>query len=255
MPFDQTYARFVSVVRRKAPECPIQPQTPAQESRAQAGRAATLFFALADGLNVPIPGGLATSVAVSGATANSGADVANGAVDSAVSTGAGTVLGPEAGPLVGGVLMVMRGSYQALERSDQVVTYLLGIGGFVNCLARSAIQAVNSPQRYSSLPTPIVPAYVERMGDLFSRWRRQAWHAGYWKVNDVIREIDNLRPVQGDLYSKQCLIQLALEAGHRGGRAEGFRIRMRCEDYIVNQILATNMRAQANALRRWANAP
>lgn len=255
MTIDQTYGRFVSIVRRRAPECPIQPETRAQETRAEAGRAATLVSALADGLRVSIPGGAATSVVVSGATANSGPDVANAAVDTAVSTGAGIALGAEAGPLVGGVLMVMRGSHQALERSDQVVTYLLGIGGYVNCLARSAINAVNSSQRHISLPTPIAPSYVERMGDLFSRWRRQAWNAGYWRVNEVIREIDNLRPVQGDLYSKQCLIQLAMEAGHRGGRAEGFRIRIRCEDYIMNQILSTNMRAQANALRRWANAP
>lgn len=255
MTIEQTYGRFVSVVRRRAPECPIQPQTSAQETRSQAGRAANLLSALADGLGPGVPGGAATSMVVSGATANSGADVANAAVDTAVSSGAAAALGAEAGPLVGGVLMIMRGSHQALERSDQVVTYLLGVGGYVNCLARSAMHAVNSPQRHISLPTPIVPPYVERMGDLFSSWRRQAWHSGYWKVNGVIQEIDNLRPVQGDLYSKQCLIQLALEAGHRGGRAEGFRIRMRLEDYIVNRILATNMRAQATALRRWANAP
>lgn len=255
MSIEQTYGRFVSLVRRRAPECPIQPETRTQRVRSEAGQAATLVSALADGLQVSIPGGAATSMVVSGATANSGADVANAAVDTAVTSGAGIALGAEAGPLVGGVLMVMRGSHQALERSDQVVTYLLGIGGYVNCLARSAIDAVNSSQRHIRMPTPIVPSYVERMGDLFSRWRRQAWHAGYWKVNEVIREIDNLRPVQGDLYSKQCLIQLALEAGHQGGRAEGFRIRVRCEDYIVNHILSTNMRAQANALRRWANSP
>lgn len=259
MTIEQTYRRFVSIVRRRAPASPIEPQTRAQQTRSRAGRAATMGSAFADGLGVSVPGGAlasaATSMALSGATANSGSDVANAAVDTAVTTSAGVALGAEAGPLVGGVIMLMRGSHQALERSDQVVSYLLGMGGYVNCLARSALDAVNSPRRHIRLPTPIVPSYVERMGDIYSRWRRQAWHAGYWKVNDVIGEIDNLRPTQGDLYSKQCLIQLALEAGHLGGRAEGFRIRVRCENYILNQILSANMNDQANALRRWANSP
>ncbi len=253
MTTEQLYGRFVSIVRRMAPECPIQPETRTQEVRAQASRAATLISALADGLKVAIPGGAATSLAISGATANSSADVANAAVDSAATRGAGMAMGAEAGPVVGGAIMILRGTSQGVGRSHQVVTYLLGIGGYVNCLARCAIHAVNSPLPYISLPQPIAPSYIA--GDLYTNGLREAWRAGYWRVREVIQEIDNLRPVQGALYSKQCLIQLALDAGHPGGRGEDPRIRIRCEGHILNQILATNLRTQRDRLRRWSNAP
>lgn len=250
MTIEQQYPRFLTTVRQNAPRNPIQPQTRTQETRTQAGRVITMVGALADGIGPGLPGGAATSMALGAATANSGPDVANAAFDTAATTLAG-----EGGPFVGGALMIMRGTHQALERNDQMVTYLLGMGAYVNCLARSAMGAVNDPAAYVQLPTPVVPSYVERWGDLFTPWRRQAWNAGYNKVRDVIRVMDNYRPIQGMRYAKQCFIQLVLDAGHRGGRAEGFRLRMRIEDNIYNQILATDLRRQANALRQWANAP
>lgn len=254
MSIEHTYSRFCSIVRQKAPRCPIQPTTRADNQRAQAGRAASLISALVDGLAVAIPGAAYVDAAVQAATADSPEGAVNAGVDSAATAGAGFAFEGAAGPLVGGAIMLMRGTGQALERHDQVVTYLLGLGAFVNCLARSSMDAVNTSLPHPQMPRPIVPPYIERTGDLFSRWRRRAWNAGYWKVNEVFREIDTHRPVRGESYSKQCLIHLAVQAGHLGGRAEGHHLRVRFERHILSNILAANARADGNELRRWANA-
>lgn len=253
MAFQQTYDHFKSIIREKAPAFPRQrPPTETEEERTQLNNTFTFISGIADGVNAPIPDLLSLAVKLS--TANNASDSGNAAADTAVNIAANK-FGGGAGPVVGGFTMLSRGAYQSLNRTSDMLDYLLGTSAYINCLARSAMEALNTPQPYVSLPRPIVPSYVANSDALYSEARRRRWHVGYWKVNEVIREIDNLRPVQGDLYSKNCLIQIALDAGFMGGRAETGRLRLRLENFITNSILDRNIQEDRNTLRRWTNAP
>lgn len=254
MPAPEKYPQFVSLIRRHAPRFPIGPTTALQQDRAAAGRALGAVQTLADGLDVNIPG--PAGIAVSAATANNAGDFSNSMADTAITTGGVRVLGGAAGPFIGGALMLARGTFQALGRTDAMVSYLLGTGGFTNTLARLCVSAMQDPVPYTALPHPPIPDYVLRQGDIYSSWRRQAYMAGYNAAGAVISTLDELRPTSGDHYSKRCLIHVGLLTNFTGQHEElNWRLRRACEAIIVRDMLSLNLRERAEELRRWATAP
>ena len=250
----EQYSRFVSLVRENAPRFPIASETSLEHDRAAAGRALSAVQALADGLGVDIPGPV--GVAVSAVTANSAGDFANSMVDTAASIGGQRLLGGAAGPFIGGLTMLARGAFQSLDRSDAMVRYLLGSGGYTNTLSRCCISAINDRVPYTRLPDPPIPDFVLRTGDIYSDWRRQAYMAGYNAAANVFRKIDEVRPTSGDHYSKSCLIHIVVQTNQTGEHAAGnWRLRRACEQIIVRDMLSLNLRQRAEQLRRWANSP
>jgi len=257
IPAPEQYQRFVSLIRRAAPRFPVEHESELQHNRGTAGRALNVLMTLLDGLGIEVPTALGAAGGVG--TSNSAEDAANSLVDTAITTGAERMLGgggAMAGPFVGGGLMLARGANQSLQRSDAMVHYLLGTGGFTNTLSRLCVLAMREPFPYTRMPTPVVPDYVRRTGDIFSPSRRRSYLAGYNAAAGVIREIDSLRPTSGDCYSKQCLIHIGLHTGFTGRYAQfNWRLRLASERYIVQHILALNLRERATQLRHWANAP
>lgn len=247
------YSRFVSLVRNNAPRFPIESETELQRDRAAAGRALGALQALADGLNVSIP--TAVGIAGSAATSNGREDFANAMIDTAITEGGTTMLGAEAGPFIGGALMLARGTYQSLSRTDAMVRYLLGNAGLTNTLARLCVSAMRDSVPYTRMPNPPIPDFARRSGDLFSGRRREAYLSGFESARRIIQEMDSLRPTSGDHYSKRCLIFVGIQTGFTGRyRQDDWRLRVRCERVIIRDMLALNLRERAERLRRWANA-
>lgn len=247
------YDRFVSLIRSNAPRFPIESETQLQRDRAAAGQALNALQALADGLNISIP--TAVGIAGSAATANSGEDLAHAMIDTAITEGGTAMLGGEAGPFIGGALMLARGTHQSLTRTDAMVRYLLGNAGLTNTLSRLCVAAMRDPVPYTVMPNPPIPDFARRSGDLFSGWRQEAYMAGFNATRRIIQQLDSLRPTSGDHYSKRCLIHIGIRTGFTGRfRQDDWRVRVRCEQIIIRDILALNLRERAERLRRWANA-
>ena len=250
------WGRFVSLVRSRAPAFPMGTETQLERDRAAAGQAFGAVSALLDGLGDTVPGavGLGVSAASTATTSNDAADVANSVLDTGVSMAAGS-FSPQAGFLVGGLIMLMRGTHQSLARSDAMVTYLLSTGGYVNTLGRLTVKAMRENRRYVTPPTPMIPDYIRRQGDLFSSWRQRAFANGCNRANGIIRTMDELRPTEGDYYSKRCLIHVGIATGFTGQHEEdNWRMRQRAEAIYIQNFLGADLRRQREQLRRWANA-
>jgi hypothetical protein len=251
------WARFSSLVRGQAPRFPMERMSQVAQDRAAAGRAFGAVSAMLDGIGGAVPGPVGLGVGVAGTAVSAGGaeDVANGALDMAASTAAGAFL-PEAGFLVGGLIMLMRGAHQSLARSDAMVTYLLGVGGFVNTLGRLTVSSMRADQHYTTAPQPQVANYIAAQGDLFSSWRRQALLNGYRRAMTVVRSMDEVSPTEGDSYSKRCLIHVGIATGFTGRYSEdNWRLRQRAETIYIRHFLAVDLTRQRDQLRRWANAP
>lgn len=247
--------RFVELVKQNAPRSPMAVQSQSQINRANAGRTAGVIQTLLDGMNVSVPGPVGH--VVNATTANSAGDFANATADGLISQGAAAVTVAEAGPLVGGLLMLMRNTYQTLDRSDQMVRYLLGTTGFVTTLARACVGSMRENLRSTRMPMPVIPRHIRATGDLFAEWREQAYRDGYERVRRTVARIDEVRPANfaQDYYSKRCLLHIAIQTGFTGQHSEdNVRLRRACEDIILREFLATDMRRTANNLRRWASA-
>lgn len=227
------------------------------------GDAFSVAGAATTGLGDALPGFVGAGVGLVGTTLVASQQIAAGDVSGAASTVADDLIGRgldmvEGGWLVGGFIMLARGTEQALSRSDAMVSYLNMMGGFVHTLVRASIDAVNEPAPYTRMPMPVVPSYVERTGDLHSSFARDAFTDGYNRIRDCVRDIDSVRPPTGDHPSKRCLMHIGLQAnmcgGSRMGAAERLQMRERAERYVVAELLRVDLRRQAEALRRWANA-
>lgn len=252
-PPPEHWDRFVRLVQTRAPTAPITVMSARERALATAGAVTTVVSAGADGAGAGAPPmvGVITGIATS-----SDADaVIDSLIDAGISEGAAHVLGGEAGPLVGGLIMLVRGTHQALDRTDQMVTYLLGMSGFTNTLARCAIAALREPTPYLRMPMPQVPSWVERTGDLYSGTRREWFIAGYDRARDVVREVDTVHPTSGDHYSKRCFTHLGMQSNMTGHDArDDWRLRQAVERYLMRTVLGIDLEHQREVLRRWAGA-
>ncbi len=252
------WPRFLQLVHDNAPVIPDTGQTEAQRDRAAAAQALGVITTLLGALGVNIPD--AADVVITGGgiagTSSSGADVASGIADAAVGRVVTGFAGGPAGLIVGNGIAVLRGAIQAIQRSDAMVTYLLGTSGYVQTLARLAIKATRDPVPYLSMPDPVVPDYAASDGSLYSSWRRGTYSAGFERARRVKESIDEVRPVEGDHYSKRIFIHVYLQGNtnlHLPQEGNGsWRVRIAIEDYILRQILVRDLARQRERLRRWA---
>ena len=129
------------------------------------GDAFSVAGAATTGLGDALPGFVGAGVGLVGTTLVASQQIAAGDVSGAASTVADDLIGRgldmvEGGWLVGGFIMLARGTEQALSRSDAMVSYLNMTGGFVHTLVRASIDAVNDPAPYTRMPMPVVPRYA-----------------------------------------------------------------------------------------------
>lgn len=245
------WSRFLSLVKTNCPEMPQTAQSSIQRNRQAASRAYSCLGTLVSALGHSMPEGMGTAVTV--ATADDpGSALQSIAESEALSAAFGS---GASGLIVGNGIAVLRGAYQALDRSDQMVSYLLGITAYTTTLSRMCIGAMRSSVPYTRPPEPIVPDYIMRLGDLYSSWRRAAFSRGYEAACGVVREMDTVTPVsdQRGHYSKQALLYIFLQTGMTGEHPDmDWRARRRCEDIILRRILVANLIEQRNDLRRWA---
>lgn len=261
MPPPEEWERFRTMVRRARPALPDMGGGPS--ATGTASDVLTMTGAAASGLGDALPSSVGAGVGLAGTALSTGSALASGDVVGAANAVADDLIGrgvdmlqaSEGGWLVGGLIMIARGFHQSLSRSDEMVSYLNMLGGYTHTLVRASIAAVNDPFPYTRMPMPVVPAYVERTGDLYSDFTRNAFTEGYNRVAAVVRHIDEVRPPTGDYPSKRCLLHIGLQANMTGGRgADLARMRERAERYVARQLLCVDVAAQAEALRRWANA-
>jgi hypothetical protein len=262
MPPPEEWDRFHAMVRRRMPRPPDMGDG---ASGPGMGDAFMVAGAAATGLGDALPGFVGAGVGLVGTTLVASQQIASGDMSGAATTVADDLIGRgldmlEGGWLVGGLIMIARGTHQALSRSDEMVSYLNSMGGYVHTLVRASIAAVNEPTPYTRMPMPVVPGYVERTGDLYSDFPRQAFRRGYDQVGEIVRDIDRVRPPSGDYPSKRCLMHIGLQTNMTGGSASAgsaalrLQMRQRAERYVVDELLRVNLLSQAEGLRRWANA-
>ena len=252
------WPRFVRVVNSMAPAFPLGRETPSQAAMRQGTEAVGMgqtAVELAGGTVHPAIG-VATGLAGSG----SGSDVANVAGDTATGWAVGSFLEgvPGAnvlGLIVGNGINVLRGSIEAIMRSDEVDDYLQQFFGYKTTLARAAIETVNRGLPYASMPRTLIPDYLN---DRFHVPRhRGSFRRGAMRVNSVIREMDSLRPMQGNQYSALCFTHLFLAGAgvvtSREGRRD-FRTRERIQRYVDTQLLRRSLERDRMRLIRYANS-
>lgn len=255
-PAPEEWSRFTGVVRLHAPRMPDTGSSRGAVVASGASTSATMAGAGVSGAGASLPTGAGAVVGVAGGLATGdGGGVVDSLVDEAIGAIADHALGGEAGWLVGGLLMLMRGTEASLSLTDAMSSYLNEMSGYLSTLVRVTMGAMADRYPYATMPNPVVPPYIERTGDLYSSFARSAFTAGHFRVNDVIREIDSVRPPTGDYPSKRCFTYIGMQTNMTGGRGtEGLLhvMRVRAERYIVRSLLQVNMAAQAETLRRWA---
>ena len=251
MTIAQLWPRFVASVRQHAPRTPVGTPTRNDRIRGNMSNIAGAAGAALDGVGSNL--GRAAGVASIAIAATDSREAAlNSAADMGISEGAGFVTVAEAGPIVGTLIGLLRGTYQALDREDQMLRYLLGLSGYIDGLSRLSAKAVFSNSPVTDLLANDIPRYIMSQGDLFSGHRRQKWLAGVHLANRVAQQLDHGRR-QNPAVSKQLFIELTMQS-----RAYNFRsidsIRQNVQEFITRNILHLNMHQQRTALRRWANA-
>ena len=157
-------------------------------------------------------------------------------------------MGGHGGLIAQGYWEILKGTYQALDRNDQMVTYLLSTGGYVDSLG--GVASIRS----EPVPYTRPLAHGDSGGQvLATAWKRRAWEDGVERTRAVIREMDTIRPTTGDYYSKQSFIQLARQTDPYVTQPS-VRLRSDVEKYILRNILGVEMQALRSGMRRWANA-
>lgn len=249
---------FRRAINAEAPAFPLPAPDPTVERIDQANRSITFITTILSASGVPVPSMVDYASAVAGThspsdLANSGIDIVAGrAVESFVGAGGG--IAPVM--IVGNGINVLRGALQALIRTDEMADFLQQIIAYCQTLARTAILATRESVPYVRLPEPIVPADMEASGSVYNGRLRGGYIRGYNRVNTVIREVDVLRPISGDWYSKRNFLHLYLQ-GNPGlalpqDPSHSWRVRARIEAYVVGHILGRDLANERERLRRWA---
>lgn len=247
------WSRFLSLVKTRCPVMPQTGMTQMQRDRQSAADAYSVLGTLLSALGHSLPGELDNAVTLL-TNEDRLAALQSIAQAEAVSALAGSATG---GLIVGNGIELLRGAYQSLNRSDQMVGYLLGMTAYTTTLSRLCISAMRDQVPYMRRPEPRVPEYILRLGDLFSAWRREAYDLGYEAAWSVVQEMDAVTPANDRRghYSKQALLYIFLQTGFTGQHQDmDWRARQQCEDIILRRILATNLLEQRQTLARWARS-
>lgn len=254
MTIAQHWPRFAQTVRSNSPRMPrIRPNAGEQARRTVANRTGA-FNAAADGLGSGAGrAGGAVAVFTNAATGDA-AGAANSILDIAISEGAAAATVAEAGPFVGQLIGILRGTWQALDRSDQMLRYLIGISAYIDGLSRLTEEAVYSQHNHTRSLGNEIPPYIMRQGDLFSRHRRRWWIEGMRRTDRVIAAMDQVRSTDRNepRYSKQMFMEVFNRS--RVTSTERNAIRRGAQDYLTKKVLRININEQRTALRRWANS-
>lgn len=243
------WTTFIQLVKQNMPLLPQMSQTRIDEGRGTIGKALGVMTTLLDGAGIALPPNVGELI--SAGTAGSLADFAQ-------SNAEGAVLSRVAGgTIIGGGLETLRGGNQALQRSHETLTYVLGMTGYITTLGRMCLTAISENRHDTPFPTPLIPADMTQRGDLFTQGRREMYRNGANRAWQVITELDNVRPADptADHYSKGCLAHIAIATGHTNVPENGSRLmRQQCESKIAREILNNDLQSQRERLRRWANS-
>lgn len=245
---------FTEKIRNNAYRLPIPPRTStANRARIAAGQGAGVGLTLVDGLG----DGLARVNPVVGtAIGVATAPDAQGAIDSVTDgmmvswLGNSARLGAEGGMVFAGLLMILRGTAQSLDRHEQAMRYTLGMLGYVSTLSRACAMFDENP-RQLRFASPLVPDYIARRGAVHSDNRERKFKAGSDKMKQILRAYDRSAPARNGLTpARNGIAEIILRSDGMGRR----NLRANCEDYIYKRIIKVNMNQVSERLRRWANS-
>jgi hypothetical protein len=136
MSLSHDWKRYIATISKNAPEYPIVGATAFQLNQQAANRVSSVCSSLLDGLGRGLPPHV--SLALGLATASDGAGRRDAVVDAAIAWGASTLFGAASAATIGGVVALLRGGYQSLDRSLQIIAYSNQLVGYVSTFAASA---------------------------------------------------------------------------------------------------------------------
>jgi hypothetical protein len=143
------------------------------------------------------------------------------------------------GPIAMGGQMVMGAAYDGLSWADALASYLSGLVGYADTLARIADQVEDTPENQAAqMPYPIIPADMRREY-AGRRLHLRAYERGQLPVHEVIAGADELRPPDRHP-SREYFIQLRDE--HRGGGLPELR-RRRLRHSIIENLIGLDREA------------
>ena len=234
---------FLLAVREWAPAVPAAVSTDHATAREAYGLLDTFIGAL--GREVPgVVGHLMNAL-----TADNAVDFFRSAVEGAIFGAGGT-----AGMVVSPGLAVLEGAYDALQRSDEVESFLIEYTAFVTSLARLSTQAIYHQDRRNLVPlSPEIPESAERGGHMYGARNRGSYRRGVRRAYSVRDKVDlNIAPDDQDKFSKQCFEFVARQTAYSGRYQEDtWRVRDACERIYYRRILDTDLAQQRERLRRW----
>ena len=249
---DAQWNRFVDTVRTQAPCQPdwLSPPSSTRQNlvRRYSNQTLSVLGTFFDGLGSELTGSVGDamsrgSLIASLASQDDAGGVMNTLVDTGLQQGAGRVAGPVAGSVVGGLLALLRGGHQSLSRSEDTQEYLIGTYAYIITLARTCIDTLQAQARYPRTPNvTAIPSWDERRHLVLHTDSSQRWYrAGMARVLDLIRTVDQTRPVHGPTYSVQSMAYAVYDAGGRRETLSRPEFRRSLEDYITQHLLGVSM--------------
>jgi len=143
------------------------------------------------------------------------------------------------GVFVMGGAAILQDTYRALRDSDQLIEYTAGALGYADTLARMAAAASDPPRGSPPhLPQPIVPPDMASGRFMGMGQHISAYRQGYWRVNGLLREVDNIRP-PGAYVSELMLLELRSRWGNPGNHSQD---RPRIREQLLQQVFRLNPR-------------
>lgn len=254
------WTAFKRAVRANCPDFPVPDTDPDADFRTSARRAYSVVRAALDGAGIPVPPIVGVAV---NATQDSNTDAATGFAIQGARMAAARFMaqGGEVAAMGAGVagasvanvgaLFIRIGT--GLMRVDATERYLISTRAYSITLSRAVVTAMNDSTPFVRAPTPPVPEFYARTGELYTNFRRGYFMDGYTRA---LRAIETDKPPKPgrDSYSKGCLCYIGALSGFTGGASQAdfnWRIRRFAEQYILRQILGVSLRRQAERLRAW----
>lgn len=158
------WRRYIGAIKHNAPEYPIEGRTAFQLNQASANRVASVCSGILEGLNRSLPPQLGLALGL--ATAENTAARVDAVNDALIGWSATLLFGAANAVPVGGVVALVRGGYQSLQKSRQTIAYSNQLVGYASTFAASAVATAGQangqrivlrkgpqPSGYAALPT------------------------------------------------------------------------------------------------------
>ncbi|MEO0462674.1 MAG: hypothetical protein AAF127_06060 [Pseudomonadota bacterium] len=238
MSLTDEWARCIATMKHNAPEFPIEGQTGFQNGMQSANRVAGFCTTLLDGLDRGLHGSTATWLGI--VTSSDTAGRVEALNDAAISWAANTVFGAANAVPVAGLVALLRGGYQSLSRSRQIIAYSNQLVGYCSTFAASAVATANQPGRTAIVlrkgPQPTGQAALPTNLPYF--------RDGCAAAGAIIMKFNRYGVASNTARPGALLF---------GGLGTQYRQRHRLEDFLYRNILLGRRKDEVlEELRQWA---